>query len=129
MKSLLDPKIARCRDKEWEQRLVNSIGHVYDDPTKNGCFYIPAVRQFRCHFGAMASAGGGWDHVSVQVSGQNRLPTWLEMCFIKDFFFYPTECVIQYHPPHIDYIDENPRVLHLWRPHGFPIPMPPKEMV
>lgn len=73
------------------------------------------------------SWGGGWDHVSV--SYKNRCCTWEEMCWIKNIFFKPDECVMQYHPAEIDYINNHPYVLHLWRPQKEFIPMPPKEFV
>lgn len=73
------------------------------------------------------SWGGGWDHVSV--SFPHRCPTWDEMCEVKDIFFEPEECVIQYLPPRGDYINRHPYCLHLWRPWNTEIPMPPKGMV
>lgn len=73
------------------------------------------------------SWGGGWDHVSA--SYKNRCCTWEEMCHIKEIFFEPEECVIQYHPPKSDYINNHPYVLHLWRPQNEIIPMPSKVLV
>jgi hypothetical protein len=71
--------------------------------------------------------GPAWDHVSV--SREDRVPTWEDMCWVKDWFFEEEECVVQYHPPKKDYVNNNPRVLHLWRPVGVEIPMPPKIAV
>ena len=73
------------------------------------------------------SWGGGWEHVSV--SHQNRVPTWEEMCMVKDIFFYDEEAVIQYHPSKSQYVNKHPYTLHLWRPTGIKLPMPPKEFV
>jgi hypothetical protein len=73
------------------------------------------------------SFGGGWDHVSV--SFHNRCPTWDEMCAIKDIFFNPDECVIQYHPAKSDYVNRHPYCLHLWKPQNVEIPKPPKVFV
>lgn len=75
----------------------------------------------------IASWGEGWDHVSVSLA--SRCPTWDEMCFVKDFFFHQSECVIQYHPTQEDYINNHPYCLHLWRPQNCEIPKPPKIMV
>lgn len=75
----------------------------------------------------IASWSEGWDHISVSLS--HRCPTWQEMCFVKDFFFHPSECVIQYHPPEEDYINTHKYCLHLWRPQKEKIPMPPKILV
>ena len=71
----------------------------------------------------MAAADEGWDHVSV--SRPNRtLPTWDEMCWVKDLFFLPEETVVQYHPAKGKNVDRYP-VLHLWRPQDVELPMPP----
>jgi len=72
---------------------------------------------------------GGWDHVSVSVNKKNRTPTWNEMCFIKDIFFYDGEMAIQYHPAKSDYINDHKFVLHLWRSQHLEFPMPPKIFV
>ena len=75
-----------------------------------------------------SSDGGGWEHVSVSIKGMGRLPNWLEMCFVKDQFWEDEDCVIQYHPPRSDYVD-NAAVLHMWRPIGIMLPRPPSIMV
>jgi hypothetical protein len=83
----------------------------------------------------IASAGDGWDHVSV--SCQHRIPLWSEMEHIKRLFFKPTEYAFQLHPPIEDYIDgsypggQALNTLHLWRPIP-PMPQcprPPRYMV
>ena len=73
------------------------------------------------------SWGNGWEHVSV--SYPNRCCTWDEMCIIKDMFFEEDECVLQYHPPKSEYVNNHPYVLHLWKPQGEYIPRPPQYMV
>ena len=57
---------------------------------------------------------GGWDHVSI--NGVNRMPTWDEMCQIKDMFFTEDECCVQYHPPKSEYVNNIPYCLHIWKP-------------
>ena len=90
----------------------------------NGCFkvYVDG-RAFLC----VASNGGGWEHVSVSPRNRKRqsCPTWDEMCAIKDMFFLPEECVVQYHPPQSDYVNMHPYCLHLWKPTGVAMPRPP----
>lgn len=93
----------------------------------NGAFSIPGPNNQT--FIVVASDGMGWEHVSVHVAGVNRCPTWEEMCFIKDLFWEPHECVIQYHPPQNIYIDAHPYTLHLWKPQGIDLPMPFLEMI
>lgn len=96
----------------------------------NGVFVIP--RNFRTKFICIASTGGGWDHVSVEVDERGRparLPTWEEMCWIKDLFFADDETVVEYHPPKSQYVNIHPWVLHLWRQQGEEMPLPPKRFV
>ena len=69
------------------------------------------------------SWGDGWDHVSV--SFRNRVPTWDEMCKIKDIFFDEDECCVEYHPKKKDYVNLHPYCLHIWRPQEAQIPVPP----
>ena len=75
----------------------------------------------------IATYGGGWDHVSV--SRKDRIPTWEEMCMVKDTLFSSDETVIQYHPAKSKYVNLHERCLHLWRPQAVHIPTPPIEMV
>ena len=70
----------------------------------------------------------GWEHVSVSLVNCNACPSWDEMCLVKNLF-WENECVIQYHPPHTDYVNIHPGCLHLWRPRHSDIPMPPTYCV
>lgn len=65
---------------------------------------------------------GGWEHVIV--STHRRCPNWQEMCFVKDLFWDAEECVIQFHPPRSEYVNNNPYELHLWK-HESGHPTPP----
>ena len=75
----------------------------------------------------IASNGEGWDHVSVSLP--DRCPTWIEMSKVKEAFFSDDECVIQYHPPKANYVNNHEFTLHLWRPQQMDIPMPPTDLV
>ncbi len=72
-----------------------------------------------------------WEHVSLRARDyrKERVPTWKEMCIAKDLFWEDTECVVQYHPPKADYVNNHPFVLHLWKPIGIEIPRPPSIAV
>lgn len=72
-----------------------------------------------------------WEHVSVHVDGKHRVrtPTWAEMDYVKDLFWEEGECVVQYHVPKGDHINQHPHTLHLWRAKEVAFPMPPKECV
>lgn len=72
----------------------------------------------------------GWEHVSVTVrSGEKRTPTWAEMDWIKGLFWKDTETVIQLHVPRERHINNSEFCLHMWRPIGMEIPLPPMNMV
>ena len=64
-----------------------------------------------------------WEHVSV--SGEDRTPTWEEMCHVKRLFWEDHECVIQLHPPASAYDERHPHVLHLWRDMRRRLKLPP----
>lgn len=100
--------------------------HIYGTmgDSGNGAFKVFVHgKSFFC----IASNGGGWEHVSVSPGNPNRkkIPSWEEMCAIKDMFFTPEETVVQYHPPKSDYVNNHPYCLHLWRPINQEIPRPP----
>ena len=84
-----------------------------------GVLHMTGLR--KCTF--IASWGGGWEHVSV--CPENRCPDWDEMCKIKDMFWDDDEVVMQLHPAKSNYVNLMPNCLHLWRPIGQEIPVPP----
>lgn len=114
-------------------------GHHYDSDVtfgNNGMFFVPRLGMGRNGPGGfkdasplkvIASDGEGWEHVSVSLT--TRCPSWEEMCFIKSMFWDKEDCVVQYHPPEREYVNNHPYCLHLWRPIGADIPMPPSYMV
>lgn len=90
----------------------------------NGVFRVP----YRSYiFTVVASDGEGWEHVSVSLP--NRCPNWEEMCFIKDLFWDDNECVVQYHPPKSEYVNNHNYCLHLWKKVGHEFETPPSELV
>ena len=99
-------------------------GFMGSDTTNgnNGAFEIIVKTHVKQKFFAIASDGLGWEHVSV--SREDRCPTWEEMCAIKDLFWDKTDCVVQYHPPDNEYVNDHKYCLHLWRckTKEFPIP-------
>lgn len=90
----------------------------------NGVFSVP-FESFT--LAVIASDGEGWEHVSASLPG--RTPNWREMCFLKDLFWDEEDCVIQYHPPKSEYVNNHEHTLHLWRPIGTDLPMPPSILV
>lgn len=83
------------------------------------------------HWAEEGLEGQPWEHVSVHVEqGSHTLtPTWLEMCAVKDLFWEPEDCVIEFHPPKSCYVNTHTHTLHLWRPTQTEIPLPPLSTV
>lgn len=77
----------------------------------------------------ISAVGEGWEHVSVTAHGKKRIPTWEEMCFVKNLFWNDDECVVQFHPPTSNYVNTHRYVLHLWRSLDAEFPMPPRVLV
>lgn len=75
------------------------------------------------------SNGGGWEHVSIAPYKRSIVPTWDDMCRLKDMFFEDNEVVVQYHPAKSEYVNNLPNCLHLWRPLRDTMPTPPSIMV
>lgn len=93
---------------------------------ETGVFHIPHPRT-GVTLKVIASAGLGWDHVSVSLP--NRCPNWPEMEHVKRSFFLPHETAMQLHVPPSDHISFHPFCLHLWRPQNLDIPRPPSDLV
>ena len=68
------------------------------------------------------SNGGGWDHVSVSPFKRRIVPSWDDMCRIKEIFFRDDEAVIEIHPPKDEYVNQVENCLHLWRTDDMKLP-------
>jgi hypothetical protein len=75
----------------------------------------------------IATRGMGWEHVSV--SKRKHTSSWTDMCQVKELFFHEEEAVMQLHPPRSEYVNYMPHCLHLWKPMGVEIPLPPSILV
>jgi len=81
-----------------------------------------------CDYGAET----GWEHVSVHAFNgprKSRVPTWREMCYVKDLCWDADDVVVQFHPARSAYVNTHPNVLHLWRRCDGSIPTPPVDLV
>lgn len=76
---------------------------------------------------AQASSDEKWEHVSV--SKRHECPSWDDMCFVKDLFWGPDECVVQFHPRESEYVNMAKNCLHLWKQVGVAFPEPEKSRV
>ena len=75
----------------------------------------------------IASDGAGWEHVSVSLP--TRCPTWTEMAYVKSVFWDDNDCVVQFHPPKSEYVNNHPFCLHLWRSSRYVFPLPDSLLV
>lgn len=92
-----------------------------------GAFVVTLKKHVRAL--TIASNQEGWEHVSVSLPDYERCPTWPEMCQVKDMFWDEDDAVMQLHPPASDHVNNHQYCLHLWRPIGIDIPLPPSYMV
>lgn len=51
------------------------------------------------------------------------------MCQVKAIFWDKDDVVMQLHPAESEYVNFHKYCLHLWRPIGIAIPVPPTYMV
>lgn len=96
-----------------------------------GAFYVSRGKTQLIIIASCGSEEIPWEHVSLRARDYKgeRCPTWDEMCFAKDLFWDAEECVIQFHPPKSEYVNNHPFVLHLWKPTAFDLRMPPSIAV
>jgi hypothetical protein len=92
-----------------------------------GAFEMPGPCGERLTIIASDGADIDWEHVSV--STRRRIPNWTEMAFVKTLFWDPEQCVVQFHPPASEYINNYSVVLHLWRWKRGEFPIPPSVLV
>ena len=110
-------KIAEIKENPKLEIIQTGIDDI------SGILHMTGLR----HCTVIASWSGGWEHVLVCPS--NRPPDWDEMCAIKDMFWNDDEVVMQLHPAKSNYVNLMPNCLHLWKPIGQEIPVPPTLFV
>jgi hypothetical protein len=120
MRKTPPPELEHGRIRDGEYR--SNVGDMH------GAFYLTEPRgRVMLVISSGSDSTYGWEHVSVSL--RNRAPNWPEMCFVKSMFWSDDECVLQYHPAKVDYVNYHPNCLHMWRPIAFAIPMPPSILV
>lgn len=93
----------------WKRNPV--LDSIYGDLIRFGIMKLPSGVECTVAVGVNED---GWEHVSIELFAR-RLPTWAEMCYVKDVFWKEEEEVVQIHPKHSEYVDFT-EALHLWRP-------------
>ncbi|MFR6513271.1 MAG: hypothetical protein ACLUP8_04480 [Ruminococcus sp.] len=96
---------------------------------------ITSLGMMKCGLVKLPDCGGcsvvysnnecGYEHVSVSPKHKFKMPTWEDMCVLKDIFFDEEEEVYQIHPKKSEYVNVKGNCLHLWKPIGHEL----KELV
>ena len=96
----------------------------------DGCNgYFVATTPWNTQLAIIASDGMGWEHASIHVVEQKRLPGWSEMQWIKEQFWEDEETVVQFHPRKSKYTNDHIGTLHLWRMKECEWMLPPRILV
>lgn len=110
-----------------------------DGDGNNGFFAIPFKKGHGKHgkhkyfMMCIASDRHGWDRVSCYPMDEKgntipRTPIFEEMEAVKKYFWDDSDSVIQFHSLNTDE-QQNPYMLHIWRPQLAIFPTPPKEAI
>ena len=94
--------VGMCKDKLLEANGINS-----------GTLNLPYCKLCSVVWGRNEE---GWEHVSVAPKNKRLMPTWDDMCILKDMFWHTDEEVHQIHPKGQEYVNIVDNCLHLWRP-------------
>ena len=120
-----------CFAPELERWRVRSGDMASEPGATFGAFTVHARRP---SLFVIASDGGdwpfggvAWEHVSV--STLIRCPTWDEMELVRSWCWRDDELVLQLSVPRSKHINHHIHCLHLWKPIGVEIPMPPAETI
>lgn len=63
-------------------------------------------------YGTTDFFGDNWLHVSC--SHKNKIPSWKDLCMVKDIFIGDNKKAIQIFPTKKNYVNFHPYTLHLW---------------
>lgn len=112
--------------KDYEEILKN--GRIYS--VERGLDGFRAMIQMHKYKASLiVTDGGGWEHASIVPVNRGIVPSWDDMCFLKDIIWNEDEAVIQIHPPKSEYVNNISNCLHLWRCIDKEMPMPPSKFV
>jgi hypothetical protein len=118
----LRAELPRQLPREWTQ-IVEAISHEYRadlDGKVYACFHR-VTDDLRVIVDVGATEGQRFLRVGALYP--ERMPTWTELCAIKDLFIGPERYAFQVHPPTSQHVSISHNMLHLWCPlSGWPFP-------
>lgn len=127
MRTIFPASLNARRVKEGPLKSSDTFGFC-------GAFYIPSCFP-GVMLGVIASDGSDWvktglpppifEHASVRVINEQRLPTWNEMDYVKKIFWSDDEVVAQLHVNDERKVQHRTDVLHLWKQIGQDYSLPP----
>ena len=120
MRARPSQELEKCRIRRGIHASDESYGN-------NGAFIVRTPNGVLLDI--IVSDGMSWEHVSVKPSREKRTPTWDEMSHVKHLFWEDDETVVQFHPKDVEHINCHEYVLHLWKPVGREIELPPGILV
>ena len=97
---------------EWKDRIGET---EFFFNTYSGWINLPDVGMASVVVGANED---GMEHVSVAPVNKHKLPTWNDMCYVKNIFWDDEEEAYQIMPKKSEYVNIKGNCLHLWKPIG-----------
>lgn len=100
--------------KTEEEILRSGIWNTQPMPYVGMCGFVKLPECGTCSV-VWSRDEDGLEHVSVSPRHKYRIPSWDDMCYLKDIFFDDEEEVYQIHPPKSQYVNVMQNCLHLWK--------------
>jgi hypothetical protein len=104
--------------------ILRGKARAYESTERGMSFNVP--NKFRIRSGVLGSGDTIGNNGAFTVP---RCPTWDEMCQIKALFWDDNDCIVQFHPPKAEYVNNHAYCLHLWRQIGGEFPIPDSLLV
>lgn len=123
--------LEKYRYKNVEKILSHYVYCSTFNEGNTGVFEITSKERGKTFF-IISSIENNWEHVSIYIPKKGRkfkIPTWNDMCYIKNLFWEGNETVVQFHPKESSYVNDHPGTLHLWKKVNEEYELPPENMV
>lgn len=93
--------------------IVLPVGWRRDAESEDGARYVNSITRMSIIVsGARELDGKRWVHVSV--ARPERMPSWEDLVFAKEFILGRETTALQVIPPRSRYVNQHPYCLHVW---------------